>query len=111
MCGEDGPRGVELDEPRKLLQEFLVARYREGMLICLCSKNNEEDVNEVFKCRPEMPLRPEMIIARRLNWSRKSDNIRALADELQIGPDSFIFIDDNPVESPKLKRAARKSWP
>jgi amino acid adenylation domain-containing protein/FkbH-like protein len=103
VCGEDGPRGVELDEPRRLLQEFLVARYREGMLVCLCSKNNEEDVDEVFNCRPEMPLKPEMIVARRLNWSSKSDNIIALAGELQIGLDSFIFIDDNPIECAEVE--------
>jgi FkbH-like protein len=73
------------------------------MVVCLCSKNNEEDVFEVFERRPEMPLKREHIVSWRINWRLKSENIRSLADELQLGLDSFVFIDDNPVECAEVR--------
>jgi len=97
VCGEDGAHGIEIDPPRKALQEFMVTQYQAGMLICLCSKNNEEDVVEVFEQRSEMPLKRDHIVAWRINWDAKSDNLKALSEELQLGLDSFIFIDDDPV--------------
>lgn len=103
VCGEDGVLGIEIDPPRKALQEFMVAQHGTGMLICLCSKNNEEDVVEVFERRLEMPLRRDHIVSWRVNWKPKSENIRALAEELQLGLDSFIFIDDNPVECAEVQ--------
>src|SRR4029077_20886075 len=52
ICGEDGPRGVTIDAPRRAWQEFMAARRAEGMLLALCSKNNEEDVAETFRAHP-----------------------------------------------------------
>src|ERR1051326_1641667 len=49
ICGEDGPRNVVVDEPRRALQEFVADRRRDGMLLALCTKNNEEDVLETFR--------------------------------------------------------------
>ena len=98
ICGEDGPQNVVLDEPRKALQEFMAERRRAGMLLALCSKNNEEDVAETFQAHPEMPLRLEDFVSRRINWDAKSANLASLADELELGLDSFILVDDNPKE-------------
>ncbi len=98
ICGEDGPEGVMIDAPRRALQDFMVAQRDAGMLLCLCSKNNEEDVIETFRVHPEMPLRLDQFVARRVNWEAKSVNLAALADELELGLDSFIFVDDNPQE-------------
>jgi FkbH-like protein len=103
VCGEDGPDGVRVDEPRVALQKFMHAQREAGMLLCLCSKNNEEDVWEVFERHPEMPLRREHFAAWRLNWNAKSENLRALARELQVGLDSVIFVDDNPVECAEVE--------
>src|SRR6185503_20000636 len=103
VCGEDGPRGINLDPPRKTLQEFLRRQHDSGQLLCLCSKNNEEDVRDVFQCRPEMPLRSEHFVARRVNWRSKSENLRSLAAELKVGLDSFVFIDDNPMECAEVE--------
>jgi FkbH-like protein len=97
VCGEDGPLGVEIDAPRRALQEFMLAQYEQGMLLCLCSQNNEEDALEVFKQHPEMALRREHLAAWRINWEPKTENIKALAEELQLGLDSFIFVDNDPV--------------
>ncbi len=57
VCGEDGPAGVVIDEPRRALQEFLLRQREAGMLLALCSKNEEADVAAVFAAHPDMPLR------------------------------------------------------
>lgn len=103
VCGEDGPLGIEIDPPRKKLQEFMVRQLNAGMLICLCSKNNEEDVTQVFDYHPEMPLKRDHIVSWRINWRPKSENLNSLANELQLGLDSFILIDDNPVECAEVQ--------
>jgi len=98
ICGEDGPLGVVIDPPRHFLQQFMLAQHQAGMLLCLCSKNNMEDVLETFRAHPEMPLSLEHFVALRINWTAKSANLASLAEELQLGLDSFIFIDDNAQE-------------
>ncbi len=103
VCGEDGAMGIKLDPPRQVLQELVMAQYHCGMLICLCSKNNEEDVVEVFERRQDMPLKREHIISWRINWNPKSENLKSLAIELNLGLDSFIFIDDNPLECAEVQ--------
>ncbi|HIK28475.1 MAG: HAD-IIIC family phosphatase [Oscillatoriaceae bacterium SKW80] len=103
VCGEDGALGIEIDPPRRALQEFIVAQNEAGMLVCLCSKNNEEDVIEVFERRTDMLLTRARIISWRINWLPKSENIKSLAKELNLGLDSFIFIDDNPVECAEVQ--------
>jgi FkbH-like protein len=105
ICGEVGPFGVELDPPRRILQEFLVEQHDAGMLLCLCSKNNEADVLEVFDRRPEMPLQRRHLVAHRINWQSKSANLQALAHDLQLSLDSFIFLDDNPMECAEVQAA------
>jgi len=98
ICGEDGLDGIEIDPPRRALQEFMVSQHAAGMLLCLCSKNNEADVTEVFDRRAGMVLTSGHIAARRINWEPKSQNLRSLASELNIGLDAFVLIDDNPAE-------------
>ena len=100
ICGEDGPEEVI---PRAGLQKFMVAQHDAGMLLCLCSKNNEEDVLETFRCHAEMPLRLEHCVAHRINWAAKSANLAALAEELQLGLDSFVFVDDNAQECAEVQ--------
>ena len=106
ICGEDGPHGVALDPPRRALQAFMAERRREGMLLALCSKNNEGDVAETFEAHPEMPLRWPDFAARRVNWETKGANLAALADELGLGLDSFILVDDNPKECDEAQAGA-----
>lgn len=103
ICGEDGPDGVMIDTPYKKLQEFMVEQHDAGMLLCLCSKNREEDVIDVFKHHQDMPLKQDYIISSRINWGSKSKNIESLAKELRLGLNSFMFVEDNPVESAEIK--------
>jgi FkbH-like protein len=105
ICGEDGPLGVEIDAPRRALQEFMAERRRAGYLLALCSKNNEQDVLDVFRAHPEMPLAIGDFVARRINWDDKSANLASLSEELDLGLDSFILVDDNPKECTELQAA------
>jgi FkbH-like protein len=98
VCGEDGPEGVVIDGPRRALQEFLLKQREAGMLLALCSKNEAADVDAVFAAHPDMPLRPGHLAASRVSWNAKSDGLLSLAEELGLGLDSFVFLDDNPVE-------------
>lgn len=103
VCGEDGPLGIEVTAPYRTLQEFMIARMNAGMLLCLCSKNNEKDALDVFDQRTDMPLKRAHLVSWRINWNSKSENIKSLANELNLGLDSFIFIDDNPVDCADVK--------
>jgi FkbH-like protein len=84
----------------------MAGRRRAGMLLALCSKNNEEDVLETFRAHPEMPLRMSDFGAYRLNWNSKAENLAALADELELGLDSLILVDDNPKECTEAQAGA-----
>ena len=98
ICGEDGPSGVSIDPPRRALQDFMLQQRDAGMLLCMASKNNEQDVLDVFAQHPEMPLQLRHFTTWRINWESKADSLVALAEELSLGLDSFIFVDDNPKE-------------
>lgn len=106
VCGEDGPQGVQLDEHHAALQNFMLAQRDAGMLLCLCSKNNPEDVYDTFRAHPEMPLSMEHVTAARLNWAPKSGNLRSLAEELNFAPDSFILVDNSATECAEVRSGA-----
>ncbi|MEX2216966.1 MAG: HAD-IIIC family phosphatase [Phycisphaeraceae bacterium] len=105
VVGEDGPEGVKFDPGFMALQHFMIAQAQAGMVLCLVSKNIEDDVAKVFEVRDDMPLKNEHIVARKVNWVHKSQNLSELASELSLGIDSFIFIDDNPVECAQVQAA------
>jgi len=105
LCGEDGPEGIALDQPRLILQKHLLDQHQNGMLLCLCSKNNAADVLAVFHGRQEMPLGLRHFISHRINWEPKAGNLISLAKELGVSTDSFIFLDDNPVECEAMRRS------
>ncbi|HTQ80168.1 MAG TPA: condensation domain-containing protein, partial [Thermoanaerobaculia bacterium] len=75
VCGEEGPSGVVLDPARRFLQELALAQQQAGVLLCLCSKNQEEDVWRTFDERHDFPLRREHLAAWRIDWSPKSENL------------------------------------
>jgi FkbH-like protein len=97
VAAEWGASRVQVDGVWREAQEFLLDRKRQGMLLALVSKNKDEDVARVFE-RPDMMLRREDFASWRVNWKPKSDNLRDVASELELGLDSFIFLDDNPME-------------
>ncbi len=103
VCGEDGPGGVEIDSGRQQIQEFLVGLHDRGVLLCLCSRNNEADVQAVFEHRPEMRVGLRHFASIRSNWRPKSENIAAIAAELNLSPDAFVFLDDDAVECAEVQ--------
>jgi FkbH-like protein len=98
VVGEDGVDGIAISPAFASLQRFAVDAYERGILICLASKNVERDVLEVFEKRSDMILKLDQIVSHRINWDSKPQNMRALAQALNLGLDSFVFLDDNPVE-------------
>jgi FkbH-like protein len=104
ICGEIGPTKVVISEGCRSLQEFLIQKSKEGFLIVLCSKNNEEDVWQVFEQNSDMRLQKNHITDFKINWMPKSQNLKALAFELNVALDSFIFLDDNPQECEEIER-------
>jgi FkbH-like protein len=98
VVGEDGPDGVRITAPYQLLQQRVADQASQGRVLCLCSKNDEADVRAVFDSRPDMVLQWDQLVATRINWEPKPVNLEALAAELGLGLDSFIFLDDSPVE-------------
>ncbi|MDQ6815149.1 MAG: HAD-IIIC family phosphatase, partial [Bacteroidota bacterium] len=105
IVGEVGTAGVVIDENFSYLQEFLIKKYEEGFLLVLCSKNNEDDVWEVFDKHRGMKLKREHIAAHKINWQPKAENVVLLAKELNLGVDSFIFLDDNEFEVEQMQSA------
>lgn len=103
VLGEDGKEGIKIggDYPGKafhFFQKALLNLSQSGIILTACSKNNEKDVLEAWKDNPFMILREDNFVAWRINWLDKVSNIKSLADELNIGLDSMVFIDDNPSE-------------
>jgi len=108
VVGEDGIAGLILgqDGVGEIFQDFqrvILAIAKRGILIALVSKNNENDVWQVFDSHPGMILKKKDISAWRINWEEKSQNIRELANELDLGLDSFVFWDDNPLERERVQ--------
>ena len=103
VVGEDGADGLEIDPGRRELQQLAIDRLGAGVLLGLVSKNNEADVWEAFERAPGMLLRREMIVAHRIDWEPKSRNIESLAAELNLGVDSFVFLDDSPAECAEVR--------
>lgn len=110
VLGEDGIDGVKIggDYPGKAFlyfQEALAQLKRYGVILAVCSKNNEGDVLELWDKNPFMVLKKEDFAAWRINWDNKVDNIVALSEELNIGLDSMVFVDDNPAERELVKQS------
>ncbi|MCY9513732.1 type I polyketide synthase [Paenibacillus apiarius] len=103
VCGEDGAEGVTVGEPYRELQRYLLTKQQEGMLLVLVSKNNDTDVWNVFDNHPDMLLKKEHLAGWRINWSSKSENLQSLAEELRLGLDSFVFIDDSSLECSEVQ--------
>jgi FkbH-like protein len=104
VVGEDGLEGIKLSpsepsgRPYHAFQRQLASLKQRGVLLCLCSKNNLADVHEVFDAHPYSVLKAGDFVAERVTWNDKAKNLRELAKELQLGLDSFVFIDDSDVE-------------
>jgi FkbH-like protein len=103
VIGEDGLAGIKLGttHPGSCYQAFqreILNLHDRGVIVTLCSKNNEADVLEVFRQHPETILREEHFAAWQINWDDKVTNLKRLAQNLNIGLDSLVFVDDSQFE-------------
>lgn len=98
VVGEIGAKNLEISAPFKAIQKLALSLKKRGVLLALCSKNEESDVWSAFTDTPEMLLTSHDITTTRINWESKSANIRSIASELNLGLDSFVFIDDDPIQ-------------
>ena len=103
ILGEDGPSGIALGEDGvgkcyRDLQRQIKTLLENGVLLALISKNNRTEVDDVFTGHPMMILQPEDFVATRVGWGDKVSSLMAIAEDLSLGLDSFVFLDDNPVE-------------
>jgi FkbH-like protein len=109
ILGEDGERGILLNNSTakgKIFNEvqiLLLGLQKKGVLLALCSKNNETDVNQVFKFNSDMILKDDHIVSKRINWNDKANNIKEISNELNLGLDSFVFLDDSDFEIGLIK--------
>ena len=109
IVGEDGFNGIAIGPsyPGSAYYEFqqeILNLYHRGIIIAICSKNNEDDVLNVFRDHPDMLLREKHIASFQINWNDKAENIQLIADELNIGLDSIVFLDDSPFEVEFVER-------
>ena len=103
VVGELGAGGVRFDAQHTDLHQTLKRLAERGVLVCLCSKNEASDVWQVFETREDFVLSRDDLVASAVNWEPKADNLRQLASRLNLGLDSFVFLDDNPVECASVR--------
>ena len=110
VIGDDGMDGVVIGQGSPLgeayvaFQDYCRELSRRGVILAVCSKNDEVNVLEPFDNHPEMVLKRADIACFVANWSDKAANIRQIAHELNIGLDSLVFVDDNPFERNLVRR-------
>jgi len=109
ILGEDGLYGIKMsgDYPGKAFhywQEGLKQLSKDGVILAICSKNNTTDVDKVWETYQDMPLKKQDFVAVRINWQDKATNLMEIAEELNIGLDSIVFVDDNPSERELIRQ-------
>ncbi len=110
VIGEDGFDGIQLgpDYPGNVYVDFqrrILDFQQRGLILAMCSKNNAADVDQVLQDHPHQLLRDGHFAARRVNWLPKAENLASLAAELNLGLDSFIFVDDSDHECAAVRHA------
>ena len=110
VIGDDGLAGIKLGQGSGAGEAFLavqrmaLALRARGVVLAVCSKNEEANARAPFREHPEMLLREEHIAVFQANWTDKASNLRAIAQTLNIGVDALVFLDDNPAERMQVRR-------
>lgn len=109
VIGDDGLEGIVLGEGSAVgeahldLQRYAKVLEQRGIILAVCSKNDARTAESVFHDHPEMLLKRQDISAFVANWTDKAENLRSIAKQLNIGLDSLVFVDDNPVERARVR--------
>jgi len=111
VIGDDGLEGIVLGEgsvageAHLALQRYALQLKARGVILAVCSKNDTAIAEAVFRDHPEMLLQRSDIAAFVANWEDKAANLKAIAARLNIGLDSLVFVDDNPVERARIRES------
>ncbi|MEI6863765.1 MAG: HAD-IIIC family phosphatase [Candidatus Adlerbacteria bacterium] len=110
VIGEDGKDGILLSMDEKgehfiAFQQGLRDLHDRGIILAINSKNNPDDALDVIRTHPNMVLKEHHFAATRINWNDKVQNMRELAEELNIGLDSMVFLDDSTLQREAIKSA------
>jgi len=111
VIGDDGLDGIVLGEgsaageAHLALQHYAKLLKERGVILAVCSKNDAKVAEAVFRDHPEMVLRRSDIAAFLANWDDKAQNLKTIAARLNIGVDSLVFVDDNPVERARVRQS------
>jgi FkbH-like protein len=97
--------GSPLGEAHAALQRMALSLKQRGIILCVSSKNDETIALDAFRNHPEMILKEDDIVAFQVNWEDKAANIKAIADAIDLGLESFVFLDDNPAERKRVRDA------
>lgn len=109
IIGEDNMEGIKLSPTGEgkmfyIFQKLILSLSKLGIILAINSKNNKEDVDKVFKEHPYMILKEDDFAAIRINWQDKVTNMKELAEELNIGLDSMVFMDDDPANREMIRK-------
>ena len=110
VIGDDGMAGIKLGQGSALGEAYVAFQHyardlgRRGVILAVCSKNDEANALEPFADHPEMVLKQPDIACFVANWTDKAANLREIARRLNIGLDSLVFADDNPAERAIIRR-------
>ena len=110
VVGDDGANAIKLGAPDPVgecfhaFQTVLKGLRSRGILLAICSKNDEKFALSVIEEHPAMALRRSDFVAWRINWNDKAKNLLSLAEELNLGLDSFVFLDDSPQERDQVRQ-------
>ena len=112
VIGDDGIEGIRLGvgadgEAYVDIQLWARSLKERGIILAVCSKNEHDIAKDAFERHPDMQLKFDDIAVFRANWENKADNIRYIAETLNIGLDSLVFVDDNPVERNLVRQNLR----
>ena len=110
VIGDDGVGGIQLGDEWpgsgfKALQRRILGLRDRGILLAIASKNDLSVVEDAFRAHPEMLLSWSDMAAARVSWAPKSQGIREMAEELSLGLDAFVLLDDNPLERAEVLSA------
>ncbi|MDT3379584.1 HAD-IIIC family phosphatase [Labrys neptuniae] len=110
VIGDEGPSGIAIGQGSALgeafldFQRYLLDLRQRGVMLAVCSKNDEAIAREAFTANPEMLLKENDFACFLANWQDKPTNLRSIAQTLSIGLDSLVFVDDNPFERDLVRR-------
>lgn len=103
VLGEDGIENIILTEEHKQLQQVLKKMKENGILLAISSKNNEQDVIQMFETRKDFLLQKDDFTFIEANWHSKAENIQMMVNKFNFDSSAMLFIDDNPAEIAHVK--------